>query len=244
MIKCLSEPEWARYMQYAERVFGVAVPGSLATGERPPTWFALVDARDLAGLWLMGEAGLRVGELCGLVQSDVFILDHVVRELLVRPAVAKGGVERLLPLSTVLRGALARLSIGLQSQGVFESRYPLMGCRKDWARLTTRRVQQVVARIGWECLERMITPHQLRHTFAVRLRRRVDLPVVQALLGHRSLSSTACYMNVSGEDLRTAVASLSAPALSGGGETVAADCGHCGRDFGNARPADRQVGHP
>lgn len=55
------------------------------------------------------------------------------------------------------------------------------------------------------------TCHSLRHTFAMKLRRRgVALGRIQKLLGHVSLASTGIYTEPSREDLIEAVESLAA----------------------------------
>jgi integrase/recombinase XerC len=56
-------------------------------------------------------------------------------------------------------------------------------------------------------IERPVTVHGLRHTFATRLRERTgDLRIVQAALGHRQLGTTEVYATVGAADIRQAIA--------------------------------------
>jgi len=147
--------------------------------------------RDHALLELLYATGIRVAELCGLDDDDLDQSHGTVR------VVGKGDKERMVPVGAAALAALDRyLALRPAVDG------PLFTNHRG-GRLTPRSVHRIVgkqARLSG--IDRRVTPHTLRHTFATHmLGEGADLRLIQELLGHRRLSSTQRYTHVSPEHL-------------------------------------------
>jgi site-specific recombinase XerD len=132
--------------------------------------------------------GLRLGEALALKPEDVDDGDMIIR---VRQG--KGGRDRIVPLSPVLRD---RIHEYRRITGATPWLFP----GKDPARPMSSSAAQGMMHIARRraSLLRRATPHVLRHSFATHLLEDgVDLRVIQEILGHRSLESTAIYTHVS-----------------------------------------------
>jgi integrase/recombinase XerC len=147
--------------------------------------------RDHAILELLYASGLRVAECCGLDLEDLDRRHGTVRVL------GKGGKERMVPVGDE---ALAAVEAYLSLRG--EAGGPLFRNVRG-GRLTTRSVHNIVRRRAREAgIDRRVTPHTLRHTFATHLLGAgADLRLIQELLGHSRLSTTQRYTHVSPEHL-------------------------------------------
>ena len=155
-------------------------------------------------LFLFG--GLRVGELVGLNVDDVIHGQAIVSTLAVRNGHGNNGQIRYIPLNDQTRKAIAAW---LEERGIGPAKFagtePLIISAKQKIRIQSRDVQRIVARYARSCLRRPVNPHMLRHTFATRLMKVVNIRVVQQLLGHRSLNSTQVYTHPSNEDCEAAI---------------------------------------
>jgi integrase/recombinase XerC len=109
----------------------------------------------------------------------------------------KGDKERVVPVG---EAALAALDGYLAVRG--RTRGPLFTNQRG-GRLTTRSAHRIVGRRARQSgIDRRVTPHTLRHTFATHmLGEGADLRLIQELLGHSRLSTTQRYTHVSPEQL-------------------------------------------
>ncbi len=160
---------------------------------------------------LMLEAGLRVGEVCSLMWSDV-ATEGVLRPVtVVRNEVAKYGSGRAVPMTRALRRCLEAAG---SWRGCLEPQ--CSDSEGPWADSvvvggSTRSVQRVSRRMGFKLLSRSIHPHMFRHTFATRLLAVSNLRAVQECLGHRRVTTTQRYTHLTTDDLQQAVAGLDPP---------------------------------
>ena len=157
--------------------------------------------RDLVIVTLFLHTGIRISELINLDISDVNLLE---KRITIR---AKGGqiVNRFLntKLRTILHRYLnERKRVFAECQALFLSQI--------LDRITTRQVQrrldQWVVKAG---IEKRITPHSLRHSFATSVYARTsNLLIVQQALGHASVTTTQVYAHLLDESLEEALETL------------------------------------
>ena len=154
--------------------------------------------RDRAMLELAYAAGLRVSELVGLTRDAV---DLKGRALVVT---GKGDKQRLVPFGRAAAGALAAwLERGRPQLAEKPTRHE----RVRHERVFVNARGGALSRMGWWKILRghargagvtaRVHPHALRHSFATHLLEGgADLRVVQELLGHASVSTTAIYTHL------------------------------------------------
>jgi integrase/recombinase XerC len=152
--------------------------------------------RDGAMVELFYGSGLRLRELCGLSLPDLDLAERLVR---VR---GKGRKERVVPINERTAERLRRVLSDrgrVLSAGAEEDARRAVFLSQTGKRITPRRVEQIVgewiARVG---LQRRVSPHSLRHSFATHLLDSgMPLRSIQELLGHESLSTTQKYTHTS-----------------------------------------------
>lgn len=158
---------------------------------------------------LMLDAGLRVGEVVKLQVSDLWLQSEPVTSIIVRAEIAKRHHERKIPCSERLCNAVKLLD------AYYWAHYSLFGNHFAFASThrnqppTTRRVEQIIKDAGKKAFKRDIHPHILRHTFATRLMSKTSMPVVQELLGHKSIQTTQIYTHPNDQDLKSAIEGIS-----------------------------------
>ncbi|AGG66753.1 site-specific tyrosine recombinase XerD [Corynebacterium callunae] len=156
-----------------------------------------VDIRDRALIEVLYGTGARISEAVGLVVDDVADRPEVLRIL------GKGSKQRIVPFGSMAKKAVedyltrARpaLSKGKSHALFLNQRGGELSRQSAWAVL-----KKAVQRAG---LDKDISPHTLRHSFATHLLEGgADVRVVQELLGHSSVTTTQIYTHVSAENLR------------------------------------------
>jgi site-specific recombinase XerD len=76
--------------------------------------------------------------------------------------------------------------------------------------LTTRQLRRAVHAAAEAAeINKRVTPHTLRHSFATHLLEQdIDIRVIQVLLGHAKLDTTALYARVATTTIRTVISPL------------------------------------
>ena len=156
--------------------------------------------RDRAILEMLYASGMRVSELTKLNLGDV---DKEDGEILVT---GKGSKERVVLAGSHAISSLKeylKYSRPKMQRGSASGRALFIG--RFGERLTPRTIERMVQKyIKKASIDKKITPHSLRHSFATHLLERgADLRSVQELLGHSSLSTTQIYTHVTKEHLKS-----------------------------------------
>jgi integrase/recombinase XerD len=159
---------------------------------------ATLAPRERAILELLYSGGLRVSELTKVNISDVNLHEGHLR------MVGKEGKERIIPLSeTAIRAIEVYLK---QVRPTQKSRPQERALFLNYAgrRLSRQCIWKIVKEAARTAnIQLDITPHTLRHSFAIHLLEKgVDIRSVQELLGHADISTTQIYAHVSKRRLK------------------------------------------
>ena len=154
--------------------------------------------RDRAILELLYACGLRVSELVGLDTDRVDLPGQQVR------VIGKGNKERRVPMGDEARERLHRYRIGPRAAWTAGRPTAAVFVGKRGNRMSRESVWRLVKRWAEAAgVDERVTPHTFRHSFATHLLEGgADLRVVQALLGHASISTTQLYTHLTGERVR------------------------------------------
>lgn len=154
--------------------------------------------RNRAIVEVLFSCGLRVSELVNLKLSNLFLDEEFIRVM------GKGSKERLVPIS---QKAIKELGFWFDDRCHMqikpgEEDYVFLNRRG--AHLTRTMILIIIKRQAVEAgIEKTISPHTLRHSFATALLEGgADLRVIQVLLGHESIGTTEIYTHIDTSTLR------------------------------------------
>jgi len=165
-------------------------------------------SRNYAMILMMLDAGLRVGEIAILETKCVRFAGVIAKSVTVTKEIAKTGVERIIPMTDRLQHALRNLQpYWLDTDITPVAVYCFPGSSFS-LQMTTRQIQRILTKASLRSIDRPVSPHALRHTFATRLMKITSIRIVQQLLGHAQLSSTQVYTHPNSEDLSTAITAM------------------------------------
>lgn len=158
--------------------------------------------RDRVMIEILLGTGIRIGELAALKINDI---DLDAKQLRVR---AKGNVIQVKFIKTDLRILLKRYMKERSRQNTPQCSALLISNRKT--RLCQRQMANRIAHWMKKAgIEKELSPHGLRHTFATHLYEATnDLLVVQRALGHRDVSTTQIYTHLVDGQLEDALERL------------------------------------
>ena len=156
--------------------------------------------RDQAMLEVLYATGLRVTELVSL-DTDSVSLDG--RNSRVR-CMGKGAKERTIPIHDQAFQVLARYLDEGRPRVVRNPKERALFVNRRGERLTRQGFWLILKQYAREaCIETLVTPHTLRHSFATHmLRGGAPLRNVQELLGHANISTTQVYTQITDEHVR------------------------------------------
>lgn len=144
------------------------------------------------------SCGLRVSELINLRLSDLFLNEKFIRVM------GKGKKERLVPIS---ESAVKELQYWFMDRNLMKIKpgeEDFVFLNRRGGHLTRMMIFTIVRRLaGAAGIEKTISPHTLRHSFATALLEGgANLRAIQDMLGHERISTTQIYTHIDMHTLR------------------------------------------
>ena len=147
--------------------------------------------RDHAMLEVLYATGIRVSELTALDLADVNLAAGFLR-------CENRGRERIIPMYHTAVKALQEYIRDVRPQIVMDPEEQALFVNMNGERMSRQGFWKIIKHYQETAgIEKDITPHTLRHSFAVHLLENgADLRSIQEMLGHADISSTQIYTHV------------------------------------------------
>ena len=154
--------------------------------------------RNRAIIEVLFSCGLRVSELVNLKLSDLYIDEEYVRVM------GKGSKERLVPISRKAIDELKNWFYDRNMMKIKSGEEDFVFLNRRGAHLTRTMILIMIKSQAKDAgIQKTISPHTLRHSFATALLEGgADLRFIQALLGHEDIGTTEIYTHIDTSTLR------------------------------------------
>lgn len=181
------------------------LPGTLSVDEI----FFLLDAikdqdlpssfpyRDKTIFELIYATGVRCSELVNIKLTDLNFEEKIIRIM------GKGRKERIVLFGTKATAMLEKYLTIERPSLIKDKDQQYLFLNYAGGQLTTRSVQRMFEMFRrFLQVDRKLTPHKIRHSFATHLLiEGVDLRIIQELLGHKTIATTEIYTHISNQQL-------------------------------------------
>ena len=160
-----------------------------------------IQIRDRALIEILYASGARVSEIVSLNVKDI---ERVESGTMTVRVIGKGRKERLVPVGRYAQEALESYLVRIRPTLVKVAREDALFLNQSGSRLSRQSAWAIVLAAATKAnLERKVSPHALRHSFATHLLDGgADIRVVQELLGHSSVTTTQIYTLITIDKLR------------------------------------------
>lgn len=144
------------------------------------------------------NTGMRIGELCKLNDDSIDLDSHCIR------ITGKGGKERIAYLTEKTIEDAIRHYIQIKERYHITSPHFFVNW---WGNpIKEGSARRMIRNIAKKVLNKRITPHMFRHTFAsMLLELNVDIRYIQELLGHSSINTTQIYLHLLNTSIRASL---------------------------------------
>ena len=158
-----------------------------------------IELRNKTMVELTYSCGLRVSELINLKLSDIHMQMGII------DIFGKGSKERIVPFGGKAKELLTKyLEEGRKKLVKPKGSDYLFLSQKTGGQMTRQNffimLKEKATKAG---IDKQISPHKLRHSFATHLLARgLDLRLIQELLGHEDISTTEIYTHINNQQIR------------------------------------------
>jgi integrase/recombinase XerD len=155
--------------------------------------------RNKAIIETLYSCGLRVSELVSLKISDLFFDEGFIK------VTGKGNKQRFVPIAKSTQNLIEIYQKSIRNHlQIYKKDEDTLFLNRRGKQLTRAMIFTIIKNLAIEInLQKNISPHTLRHSFATHLLENgADLRSIQMLLGHESITTTEVYVHVDRRHLK------------------------------------------